>query len=206
MKINKLTTLLFATLSIGIFSSCVNDDDTVLPEYNALILGENFSGGTSGNKFEYEGWTNYSEAGTRFWITETFSGNGYAKFTSFPAPPTYPAEASNIAWLITPPLNLDAQEGEKLVFQAAQAFVDNTANTLEVLISTDYDGENVTAASWQTLNATLPTTASVRYAFINSGVIDISRYTGTAHIAFRVKGNGTTLDGTYQIDNVRVYN
>lgn len=94
----------------------------------------------------------------------------------------------------------------KISFPSRQAFVDNTANTLEVLISTDYDGENVTAASWQTLNATLPTTASVRYAFINSGVIDISRYTGTAHIAFRVKGNGTTLDGTYQIDNVRVYN
>jgi len=93
-----------------------------------------------------------------------------------------------------------------LVFQTAQAFVDNAANTIEVLISTDFDGTNVTAATWQTLSATFPTTSATYYQFIKSGVIDLSRFTGTAHIAFRVKGNGTTLDGTYQIDNIRVYN
>lgn len=201
MKINKLTTLLFASLSIGIFSSCVNDDDTVLPEYKALILGENFSEGADNTLLEIEGWTNFAEAGTVRWTNQTYSGNGYAEFTSFQS-----NQASNIGWLISPAINLDAQEGEKLVFQAAQAYVDNAANTLEVLISTDYDGENVTTASWQTLNATLPTIASTRFAFINSGTIDLSRISGTAHIAFRVKGNGTTLDGTYQIDNVRVYN
>lgn len=201
MKINKLTTLLFASLSIGIFSSCVNDDDTVLPEFKALILGENFSEGADNTLLEIEGWTNFAETGTVRWTNQTYSGNGYAEFTSFQS-----GQASNIGWLISPAINLDAQEGEKLVFQAAQAYVDNTANTLEVLISTDFDGENVTTASWQTLNATLPTTASTRFAFINSGTIDLSRITGTAHIAFRVKGNGTTLDGTYQIDNVRVYN
>jgi len=201
MKINKLTTLLFASLSIGILSSCVNDDDTVLPEYKALILGENFSEGADNTLLEIEGWTNYAETGTVRWTNQTYSGNGYAEFTSYQS-----GQSSNIGWLISPAINLDAQEGEKLVFQAAQAYVDTAGNTLEVLISTNYDGENVTAASWQTLNATLPTIASTRFAFINSGTIDLSRLSGTAHIAFRVKGNGTTLDGTYQIDNVRVFN
>lgn len=201
MKLNKLTTLLFASLSIGIFSSCVNDDDTSLPEYKALVFAENFSAGADNTLLEIDGWLNYAETGTVRWTNQTYSGNGYAEFTSFQS-----GQASNIGWLITPPINLDAQEGEKLVFQAAQAYVDNAANTLEVLISTDFDGTNVTAASWQTLNATLPTTASTRFAFIKSGIIDLSRISGTAHIAFRVKGNGTTLDGTYQIDNIRVYN
>ena len=201
MKINKLTTLLFASLSMGIFSSCVSDDDTALPEYKALILGENFSEGADNTLLEIEGWTNYAEAGTVRWTNQTYSGNGYAEFTSYQS-----GQSSNIGWLISPPIDLDAQTGEKLVFQAAQAYVDTAGNTLEALISSDFDGENVTAASWQTLNATLPTIASTRFAFINSGVIDLSRISGTAHIAFRVKGNGTTLDGTYQIDNVRVYN
>lgn len=201
MKINKLTTLLFASLSMGIFSSCVNDDDTVLPDFKPLILGENFSEGADNTLLEIEGWKNYAEAGTVRWTNQTYSGNGYAEFTSYQS-----GQASNIGWLISPPIDLDAQEGEKLVFQAAQAYVDTAGNTLEVLISTNYDGENVTAASWQTLNATLPTIASTRFAFINSGIIDLSRLSGKAYIAFRVKGNGTTLDGTYQIDNVRVFN
>lgn len=201
MKINKLTTLLFASLTMGMMSSCVNDDDTSLPEYTPLIFGEDFSEGADNTLFEKDGWTNFAEAGTVRWTNQVFSGNGYAEFTTFQS-----GQASNIGWLITPSINLDAQEGEKLVFQVAQAFVDNAANTIEVLISTDYDGTNVTAATWQTLNATLPTVNSVRYEFIKSGVIDLSRYTGTAHIAFKVKGNGTTLDGTYQVDNIRVFN
>lgn len=201
MKINKLTTLLFVSLSMGILSSCVNEDDTNLPEYTPLIFGENFSEGADNTLFEKEEWTNFAETGTVRWTNQTFSGNGYAEFTTFQS-----GQPSNIGWLITPSINLDAQDGEKLVFQVAQAFVDNAANTIEVLISTDYDGTNVTAATWQSLSATLPTTASVRYEFIKSGIVDLSRYTGTAHIAFKVKGNGTTLDGTYQVDNIRVYN
>ncbi|MDQ7959506.1 choice-of-anchor J domain-containing protein [Flavobacterium lindanitolerans] len=201
MKMNKITTLLFASLTMGMMSSCVNDDDTTLPDYTPLIFGEDFSEGADNTLFEKEGWLNFAETGTVRWTNQVYSGNGYVEFTSYQS-----GETSNIGWLITPSINLDAQEGEKLVFQAAQAFVDNAANTIEVLISTDFDGTNVTAATWQTLNATLPTINSVRYEFIKSGVIDLSRFTGTAHIAFRVKGNGTTLDGTYQIDNIRVYN
>ncbi len=201
MKMNKITTLLFASLTMGMMSSCVNDDDTSLPEYTPLIFGEDFSEGVDNTLFEKDGWTNFAEAGTVRWTNQVFSGNGYAEFTTFQS-----GQASNIGWLITPSINLDAQEGEKLVFQVAQAFVDNAANTIEVLISTDYDGTNVTAATWQSLNATLPTINSVRYEFIKSGIIDLSRFTGTAHIAFKVKGNGTTLDGTYQVDNIRVYN
>ncbi|WP_306565678.1 choice-of-anchor J domain-containing protein [Flavobacterium lindanitolerans] len=201
MKMNKITTLLFASLTMGMMSSCVNDDDTTLPDYTPLIFGEDFSEGADNTLFEKEGWLNFAETGTVRWTNQVYSGNGYAEFTSYQS-----GQASNIGWLITPGIDLDAQEGEKLVFQTAQAFVDNAANTIEVLISTDFDGTNVTAATWQSLSATFPTTSATYYQFIKSGVIDLSRFTGTAHIAFRVKGNGTTLDGTYQIDNIRVYN
>ncbi|MEZ0007692.1 hypothetical protein ABH942_003078 [Flavobacterium sp. 28YEA47A] len=201
MKMNKITTLLFASLTMGMMSSCVNDDDTSLPEYTPLIFGEDFSEGVDNTLFEKEGWTNFAETGTVRWTNQVYSGNGYAEFTSYQS-----GQPSNIGWLITPGINLDAQENEKLVFQTAQAYVTNAANTIEVLISTDFDGTNVTAATWQTLNATFPTTSSVYFQFIKSGVIDLSRFTGTAHIAFRVKGNGSSLAGTYQIDNIRVYN
>lgn len=201
MKISNLKIFLFASLSIGLLSSCVNDDDTALPEYSPLVFGENFNAGIDNTLLEIEGWKNYAQTGSVLWKTQIYSGNGYAEFTSFQS-----NEPSNIGWLISPSINLDAQEGEKFVFQSSQSYVDNVANTLEVLISQDYDGTNVEAATWQNLTATLPTTTSVFFAFINSGVIDLSQFTGDVHLAFKVKGNGTTLDGSYQIDNVRVYN
>lgn len=201
MKINKLKVVLFAALSLGVLSGCVNDDDTTLPEYSPLIFAENFDAGVDNTLLEIEGWRNYAETGTVLWTNQTYSGNGYAEFTSYQS-----GQSSNIAWLISPSINMDENEGEKLVFQAAQAYVDTAGNTIQALISTDYDGVNVATANWQVLNATLPTIASTRFEFIKSGVIDLSKYTGNIHIAFKVVGNGTTLDGTYQIDNVRIYN
>ena len=44
------------------------------------------------------------------------------------------------------------------------------------------------------------------YDLIGSGPIDLSSYTGTLHIAFRVTGSGTDsdLDGAFQIDDVAI--
>jgi hypothetical protein len=115
---------------------------------------------------------------------------------------------TNIGWLVSPKINMDLQEGEKLQFIASQSYVSNAANSLEVLIATDYDGTNLTTANWQPAGATLPSTSSAYFLFIESGVIDLSAYTGSINIAFKVKGSGTntSLDGGYQIDNIRIYN
>jgi hypothetical protein len=53
----------------------------------------------------------------------------------------------------------------------------------------------------------LPTTSSPYFEFIKSGEIDLSAYKGNINIAFKVKGSGTNnaLDGSYQVDAIRVY-
>ena len=112
-----------------------------------------------------------------------------------------------MGWLISPAINMDAQEGETLVFQCAQAFLKSVDNSIELMVSTDYDGTNFAASSWVSVPAHFPTTETDYYAFVNSGSIDLSKYTGTLHFAFKVKGSGTNtnLGANYQIDNIRLF-
>lgn len=202
MKTNKLKSLLFAILAAGTLSSCVDDTDTSLPNYKPVVFGEDFETNAVDNMpLDLPGWLNFPEVGTAVWKSQYYSSNNYAEFSSFQS-----GNAINVAWLISPSINMDAHEGEKLVFQVAQSYVTSSANSLEVLISTDYDGTNVTTATWQNLDAAIPGTSAVYFKFYSSGMIDLSSYTGNINLAFKVKGSGTNtaLDGSYQIDNVRV--
>lgn len=202
MKTNSLKSLLLAVLTAGMFTGCVNDDDTVLPNYKPVIFGEDFETNAVDNTLlEVDGWLNYAETGTTRWKFQYYSGNNYAEFTPFGT-----TDAVSVGWLISPSITLGAHPGEKLVFLSAQSYVTNPANSLEILISTDFDGTNVTAANWTPLSANLPTTASTYFEFMKSGDIDLSSYSGKVNIAFRVKGSGsnTALDGGYQIDSVRI--
>ena len=201
MKANKFTTLLFAALTAGMFTGCVNDDDTSLPAYTPVVFGEDFdANAVDGEDLNVPGWRNYAQEGTVLWTSQYYSLNNYAEFSGYQS-----GEASNIGWLISPSINLGQHANEKLVFLASQSYVTSAANSLEVLISTNYDGTNVEAATWEPLTANLPTTASPYFEFVESGEISLAQYSGNVNIAFRVKGgNGGTIDGGYQVDSVRI--
>ena len=203
MKTNKITLFVALVASTLGLNSCSPEDDITMPNLKPLILNEDFSkGGVDNVTLATPGWTNFAETGTVKWKAQEYSGNLYAEFSSYQS-----GEAVNVAWLISPAIDLDKQDGEKLTFESAQAYVTSASNSLEALISTDFDGTNVTTATWTTLQATLPTTSSTYFQFIKSGVIDLSTYTGKAYIAFKVKGGtNAAIDGSYQIDNVKVYN
>jgi hypothetical protein len=203
MTMKNIKTILSLLIFVTLFS-CSPEDDIKNPDFTPLIFGEDFAVGAIDNTIlNTPGWTNYAEVGTMKWKEQEYSSNPYAEFSSFQS-----GEATNIGWLISPGINMDKAEGEKLIFQSSQSFVSSSSNSLEVLISTNFDGTNVLAATWQPLNATLPTTSSPYFEFISSGEIDLSSYTGTAYIAFKVKGSGTntSLDGSYQIDTIRIFN
>lgn len=203
MKINKIASIL-GLVSFLTLTGCSPEDDVKNPDFVPMIFSEDFSVGSVDNTLlQTPGWENIAEIGTAKWKVQEYSGNAYAEFTTFQS-----GEAVNVGWLVSPKIDMDAQEGEKLQFQSSQSYVTAAANTLEVLIATNYDGTNLTTANWQPVPATLPTTSSVYFAFIKSGIIDLSTYTGKINIAFKVKGSGTntTLDGSYQIDEIRIYN
>ena len=192
-----------SSCSLLFLSSCSPEADIKNPDFSPLLFSEDFSKDAVDNTIlDTQGWTNFAEVGTAKWREQIFSDNPYAEFSSFQS-----GNAINVAWLISPAVDMDAQAGETLVFQSSQSFVSSASNSLEVLISKDFDGTNVTTATWEPLSAVLPTTSSTYFAFINSGEIDLSGYTGKAYIGFRVKGSGTNtaLDGSYQVDNIRVF-
>ncbi|WP_395054447.1 choice-of-anchor J domain-containing protein [Flavobacterium sp.] len=203
MKTNKIF-LLLSIISLLSFSGCSPENDIQNPTLKQALFIEDFSIGAVDNTvLNTTGWTNVAEVGTAKWKEQIFSGNPYAEFSSFQS-----GELVNISWLLSPTINMDLNPAEVLIFKASQSFVSSSANSLEVLIATDYNGSNLTTANWQPLSATLPTTSSPFFAFINSGEIDLSTFTGNATIAFKVKGSGTNtaLDGSYQVDDIKIFN
>lgn len=199
-------TILPFVLLVTLFTSCINDTD--LPSLRIPFFKEDFQTVTPNTNLNFTGWTNYAETGTWLWREKTYttSGvtNGYTEFSGYGSP-----SAVNKAWLISPALNMDLYAKEKLTFSVAQHHldVDAAGNSLQVLISTDYDGTNVLAATWTPLEANIPKKAESWYKFLIS-TIDLSSYTGNVYVAFKYTGSGTdtTLDGAYQIDNFFVYN
>jgi hypothetical protein len=187
---------LFAIAVTGMLTGCVQDDDTQLAPFVEAALMEDFEEAVDATTLDIAGWTNFAETGSRSWREERFGDNGYTEFSPFGA-----NEPSNIGWLITPAVNLDGKL-KQFTFQAAQHHLTSPENTLEVFISTNFDGVNVLAATWTPLEAVVPTQDDEWYDFINSGNIDLSAYSGQVHIAFKVTGNGSALSAGYQIDNV----
>lgn len=203
MKTFKLVLVFSVLIS---FSGCSPEDDIKTSEVVPYAFYEeflSFTEETEGEPIAIEGWSNFAEAGTVKWNQGFYSGTKYAEFTSYQS-----GQASNIAWLISPAINMNIYKNEKLAFDIAQAYVSSSSNSMELLVSTDYDGSNVLGATWTAVAFTIPALDyDTNFDFFSSGIIDLSSYTGNIHIAFKGKGSGTntSLDGTYEIDNIRIF-
>jgi len=168
------------------------------------VFEETFNSAIDNTTLNLPGWINYAEAGTELWTEQIFSGNGYAELNPFSS-----GDSSNIAWLITPGIDMDAQDGEILSFETEHAFPDSGHDPLAVLVSTDFDGTEagIASATWTPL---VFTTSYIEdsdnwFNFTGSGNIDISSYTGTAYIAFRYTGSDTMNQNmTLHVENVKV--
>jgi hypothetical protein len=206
----KIVLLLIALLP---FTGCSPEDDIKIPELTNYIFFEEFlSNTTDGSDINIEDWTNFAQTGTVKWKQGIYSGSKYAEFTSYQS-----GQATNVAWLVSPPITLNAENKEMLAFDVAQAYVSSASNSIDLLISKDYDGTNVLAANWQTITFTKPPlNYDTNFDFFSSGIIDLATYTdtpdhlpyvGNIYLAFKCKGSGTnnSLDGTYEIDNIRIF-
>jgi len=167
------------------------------------VMSEDFQDSTDNQNLNTTGWVNVAEVGGEVWTEQVFSGNGYAEFSSYNT-----GDDENIGWLISPGIDMDAQDNEFLNFETAQHHldVDSDENGITLYVSSDFDGTDVTGATWEELSAVFPTESNSWYAFMDSGLIDISSYTGTLHVAFVVTGSGNddSLDGAFMIDNFSI--
>ena len=179
-------------------------DVSLAGKRNAPFFAENFETIVANTNINLAGWSNIVQKGSLYWKGSVYSGNGCAEYAI-----SGTKVASNVGWLISPKIDLDAHTGEILTFRAAQHHldVDSSLNALDVFISNNFDGVNILSATWIPLKANLPTQATPWYQFVGSGGIDLSSYKGKVNIGFRYTGSGKTLtlDGAFQIDDVQIY-
>lgn len=165
------------------------------------IFEEDFNEGIDNTNLNIADWTNFAEEGGELWTEQVFSNNGYAEFSGY-----FTGDDVNIGWLISPGIDMDSQDNEFLNFKTAQHHLDSVDNTLEVFVSTNYDGNDVLSATWEPITANLASMSNSWYSFTDSGLIDISSYSGTLYVAFKVTGSGTDtqLDGAFHVEDFTV--
>ncbi|QLC66690.1 DUF5017 domain-containing protein [Flavobacterium sp. LPB0248] len=171
---------------------------------NTPFFSEDFQSVKNNVNFTLPGWSNIVEKASKLWKSMVYAGNGYAEFNT-----TSTTAAENVAWLVSPKINLTGYKNAVLSFRSAQhdLKVDSPLNTLEVYVSTNFDGASVTKARWTKLEAKVPTLSTPSREFISSGGIDLSVYSGNINIAFKYIGSGKdkTLNGAFMVDDIKIF-
>lgn len=191
------------------FTGC-EEPETEVIAFKPVVYKEVFN--TSANDFQeedaylnYNGWTSFVEAGTIAWTEQDDDDNGYLQFSTF----GLPGGPSNIAWAITPKINLDKSSNEILNFKTGRGFASSVNNKMEVYISTDFDGTNVLAATWTMLNGNIASANNATgvgngVMTADSGDIDLSSYSGDIYLGFKAYGS-SSLTGAMRFDEVKIY-
>ncbi|KAF2079272.1 DUF5689 domain-containing protein [Flavobacterium sharifuzzamanii] len=171
---------------------------------NTPLFAEDFQSVKNNVNFVLPGWSNIVEKATKLWKSMVYSGNGYAEFNT-----TSTTAAENVAWLVSPKINLSGYKNAVLSFRSAQhdLKIDSPLNAIEVYVSTNFDGASVTKAKWTKLEAKVPTLSTPSREFISSGGIDLSSYSGNINIAFKYIGSGKdkTLNGAFMVDDIKIF-
>ena len=194
----------FIVLNLNDTSDVQMKDERCSPlpieDFKTILLEENFE--TQSGEIEILNWLNYREEGTKSWrsYTDTYSQSKAARIGSSGS-----NDNSTISWLITKGFNLDTTTQEFLSFETSNSFANGSE--LEVLISIDFNGhkDNVKSANWAVLPAKIVLDGEYFKNWVHSTYIEISTYSGTAHIAFKYVGNGNgNFNGTYELDNILI--
>ncbi len=144
---------------------------------------------------EMNGWTFVTVAGNKPWTIGQYSGNHYANANG------YGDDVDNEQWCISPAFNLNARDYQNvtLTFRNATKF-DGPA--LELYISTDYDGQDPTAATWEPLDYIA---SEGNYTWTESGEISLNDFTGeNCHIAFRYISTIEEGASAWEVDDILV--
>jgi len=179
---------------------------TIMSAGATNLFADDFESQTPFTLVTGNGWTNYIEEGTRGWEAYTQSGSNSSQGISARAGSFQSGDDSSIAWLITPVIDLDANNDVTFQFETSNSFADGS--TLEVLFSKDWDGTEagITTATWGIVADAYITQDSDSFSqWFQSGIVDLSCETGQMYIAFKYTGSGqSTFDGTYELDFVSI--
>jgi len=191
MKIKFLKTMFLLALGTSVLTSCVGDDDYVIPTVYEYAYSDGF-------ETSWADWTKYSVTGAQEWQLDTnygVGGSNCAKMSGY-------AGTNNVNedWLISPAFDLSELTSAALSFKTASKF---SGNPLEVKVSSDYAGGDPNTATWTDLSATLDLDTN-NYNWTGSGIIDISSFAGgNVYVAFKYTST-SSASTTWEVDNVKI--
>lgn len=166
------------------YSYTINDNPAV------VLLDEDFA------TCPATSWTSYSVSGTENWEC----GTGFMQINAF---------GSDVAcndWLISPEIDLNSYDAEKLSFKSWNKYTDSSYPPIEVKYSTDYSGTgDPSSANWSNLTATW--SAENSESWTESGEIDLSSIAGSqVYISFQYTSSGTGAGSSayWEIDDILI--
>ncbi|MDN3491397.1 DUF5689 domain-containing protein [Winogradskyella bathintestinalis] len=163
-----------------------------------VVFEEGFSSG-QGN------WEVTNTVGTRDWSAGSFNGEGYMRGSAFAGGDDID---DMVSWLISPSIDFDAQDNERLLLQIADGF--NNGQPIKAYYSNDYtSGSNPDDSTWTEIGASeiaaLPeNTGFFDNNYQETGLINISMITGNAVLAFVYDSNEATISSTIDLSNVQI--
>ncbi len=141
--------------------------------------------------FALEGWMSWAIVGDRHWRSTTYHDTKYVQATAHGA-----AEGTYETWVVSPGFNLDAATNKSFSVDIAKAYFKETT-TFDVIVLQNVDGKTTQTK----LDVKLPTDAD-DHVFVNSGIIDLSSFSGVVYIGFKYVGlGGQSNSTTWRIDN-----
>lgn len=144
------------------------------------------------------GWRVVMQTGDRNWQGKVFT-SGASTETYAQATAHNGASANYESWLITPPLNIDAAASKKLSFKTAKAYWMPTSSLKVYVLKCD--GDKTTQTELTT--AYIAKESDTDHAFVSSGNIDLSAFTGKIYIGFKyVALGGPSNSTTFKVDDV----
>lgn len=174
------------------------NDLSLTGERCTIVVDESFDAIGSNDNVDLPDWSNIAVKGSRLWQGKIFQTNHYAQATSFGD-----SAPEMESWLITPPISTTVPK--KITFETAKAFY--VHDGLSIWISSNFNGSDVTGATWTQLFPTIANSGSPDNTFIPSGDIVLTGLSGPVRIGFKYVGSGpggqTT---TFRVDNVKVTN
>jgi len=144
---------------------------------------------------DMNGWTFVTIEGNKPWVIGQFNNNHYANANG------YNDDVDNEQWCISPAFDLTNRPDHNvtLTFMNATKF---NGPALELYISTDYDGQDPTAASWEPLEYIA---SEGDYNWTESGEISLNNYIGnTCHIGFRYISTIEDGAAAWEIDDIMI--
>ena len=178
-----------------VYYNCTHENDMG----NKVIYYEDFESFKSTSDIENQGWTNANvNFGNGRFKKRSRNENSFLQISAYNS-----QETVMDVWLVSPRIDLDKSEDERLTFKTRSTF--EKGRVLTVWICNDFE-EKIETASWQLLDVDISdgTIDNSNMEFTTSGAVDLGCLEGEINLGFRYLGSDPGVSTTYDLDNILI--